>query len=189
MLEQNERSLGSIALGWWRDMGGDDPRKASGAKRGAISGLRRARTYLDVLDEPLALNFVRSALQAGHGTAGEERLIIIPAILASIRKNVDGYSGVRGFGKYLSLPRDKSRPAGPGNHPPIDETKFHILIRTDPSDLIDALRRTVEHLDGTAPIGAVVQTIQYWGTDRTIRDLTLNYFNVYAAVPAENTIV
>src|SRR4051794_16299134 len=80
-------TIAAHAAQWWRHMNFNGEQRSTGAKRAALASLRRVRTPFDVCEEPLALEFVRGALEKGL-KVNQDRLLITPAVLSHVGQNI-----------------------------------------------------------------------------------------------------
>lgn len=169
------RSAGSIAMSWHEYMTRtNDGDRTSGVNRATIAILRRVRRPLDTCSEPQALRLIRD-LSAKAPNVPPDRIMMVPAILSHVTEDIPNKS----LGSWLCTPRDTRKPVSDDNPPVVNEVLFRRFMAESESDLIEAFRRIIHRLGRKAPVAPLVEAVLYWGTERTERRVTYDYYELF----------
>lgn len=167
MTQKQASSGGSIAYEWWRRLNPLDG-SHSGASRAALARMRRAATPTQVLLEPEALRLITMLPQSR-----KDRVAILAGVLAFVRE-VDEPRIARAIGR-TSLDDEQSAK--------LSEARFRRLLQSQPSELMDPLRRLVRQMKGRVNVGDLADAILYWG-DGVKKKWIFDYYGVALAAPS-----
>ena len=134
-----------------------------GPRRSARARLRRARTPLEIMQEPEALSLI-AALRCEHA----DRVAVLAGVLAFVEGKDE---------------RKIARAVGPGSldddDAVVSEIRFRRLLQTPGDELLDPMRRLVRLNGGKANVRDMSVSVLRWGD--TIRKLWIfNYYGVSA---------
>ena len=135
-----------IAVQWWEQ---------THKQQGAFARIRRARTLLEIVQEPAALELIRRLPHENR-----RRLAVLAGVLAWVRET-NTVSVARGYAAV----RRASQSQQPDDKKPLD-IRFRRLIRlqaNEPESLLRRLRRLVRHLKGTANVRDLAYSVLRWG--------------------------
>ena len=167
MTASSQRTGGSIAYQWWRDL---NPREGvpSGHQRAALARMRRAATPLDVMQEPEALRlFARLR-------GDPDRIAVLAGVLACVR-DTDERRVARAIGRR-SLDDDQKVL--------LSEGRFRRLLQVPPHELMEPMRRLVRMTGGKVNVHDLSSSMLSWSDDVKKRWI-LDYYGVVASIRSE----
>ena len=144
MTDRKRRDAADIAAKWWSDLLSEEPSRR-GARRAALARLRRAKTPIDVMQEPEALRLIRRLPR------DPDRAAILAGVLAFVREP-DDQPIARVIGRE-SFDEDKAL---------MSEARFRRLLQTPGNDLMDPLRRLIRLTKGKANVCDLSSSVLYW---------------------------
>lgn len=142
---------------------GDAARR--GDRRATRARLRRAKSPLEIIQEPEALRLV-AMLSGGHG--GADRVAVLAGVLAFVEEK-DERKIARAIGRS-SLDDDDAV---------VSEIRFRRLLQTPGRELLDPMRRIVRMNKGKANVRDMSDSVLYWG-ERVRRCWIFDYYGVSA---------
>ena len=153
----------AVAEKWWHDLTSETATRR-GQRRAARARLRRARTPLEMIQEPEALRLIASL-------PGEkpDRVAILAGILAFVDKSDDS-----------PVPRAIGRAKLDDEAALMSEGRFRRLLQTDGDDLMDAMRRLVHLTKRKANVYDLSFSVLRWG-DIVKKRWIFEYYNVAIA--------
>lgn len=149
-----EKSRGQIILGWWGAEIGD---RQSSSARALAARLRRA-SGVDALTEPAVHDLARR-LHLRDGTV----LVRVATLLAEVRDH---------------RPQTLAQCLG-GAEPVLSTLRFQRLMRTEPDDLVPALRRAIAMADNACNVAALGEDLINW-SEATRTRWCFHYFGAAA---------
>lgn len=153
---------GAIALDWWRGLQGKGDKRRP--DRAALAGLRRCRSPLEAAMVP-AFHDLRRRLPR----TDPDRLAAAAIVLAHVRE--DAGPGAK-VARLLGPTDQKDDNSGAMTY-----GRFRSLLQADtPEELIRAMRRAVQLLNGSAPVADLAESVIYWG-DRVRRRWAFEFFD------------
>lgn len=169
MTDSKRTNIGAVATKWYGRTLDDEAGNPAlrGARRAVRARLRRARTPLDVMQEPEALRLI-GELSGEH----PDRVAILAGILAFVEKT-DDRKIARVIGRD-SLDDDKAI---------VSETRFRRLLQTPGDELLDPMRRLVHLTKGKANVYDLSVSVLCWG-DGVRKRWIFDYYNVSESIPA-----
>lgn len=190
--ENGRLTIGAAAERWFSYMHVKGPGDRPLASRtAALSALRRVRSPFDACHVPLGLEFVRQVAGfAGTGRTAasdrnpwrEDRIMAIPPILAHVGESTGLKKRYRSFGAYLGQPKDADDPTRK-----LSDAAFRRLLAATDQTLVDEFRRVLDRLGDPVPVGRLAETVAWWGSPRTVRDLTIDFYDTFGADGSEQT--
>ena len=164
MTDSKRTNIGAVAAMWYgrtlEDQGSRPVRRSARAR------LRRARTPLEILQEPEALRLVEDL-----SDERPDRVAILAGILAFVDGN-DDRKIARAIGR-ASLDDDEAI---------VSETRFRRLLQTPGDELLDPMRRLVRMTKGKANIHDMSVSVLRWG-DGVKKRWIFDYYNVSENIP------
>ena len=166
MSDLDTPDFGAVAREWWRNCIWDNPADRAGRsrRRAARARLRRAKTPLDVIQEPEALRLV-----ARFPPRRRDRAAVLAGILAFVEED-DNRPVARVIGRESF---------GSDEPPPMSEARFRRLLQTEANELLDPMRRLLLLADGKANVGDLSEAVLYWN-DKTRKRWIYLYHDVSA---------
>ena len=161
MTDSKRTNIGAVTAMWYGRTLEDQGSRS--VRRSARARLRRARTPLEILQEPEALRLVEDL-------SGErpDRVAILAGILAFVDGN-DDRKIARAIGR-ASLDDDEAI---------VSEARFRRLLQTPGDELLDPMRRLVRMTKGKANIHDMSVSVLRWG-DGVKRRWIFDYYGVSA---------
>ena len=156
----------AVAEKWWHDLTSETATRR-GQRRAARARLRRARTPLEMIQEPEALRLIASLPGENH-----DRVAILAGILAFVDKSDD-----------TPVPRAIGRAKLDDEAALMSEGRFRRLLQTDGDDLMDAMRRLVHLTKRKANVYDLSFSVLRWG-DIVKKSWVFEYYNVAIAEDA-----
>lgn len=177
MSDSNRPDPAAAAKGWWRKWIPDVPGERA-RRRSARARLRRAKTPLEIIQEPEALELVATFEQSRE----RDRAAVLAGILAFVEEDV-----------RTPVARAIGRAALDTDDPPprMSEQRFRRLLQTEPHDLLDPMRRLLRLADGKANVYDVSRAVLRWGNPVRKRWIYLyhgvfDYPGASGAAPADS---
>jgi len=158
--EPTDKSFDSagIAAKWWKQLNPDQ-----GASRGILARLRRAKTPLEIIQEPAALDLIRRLPGENR-----DRVAILAGILAFVREDTANESVARTIGREKFDEKESAK---------MSESRFRRLLQSTDQDLLDAMRRLLRLTKGKAKIDDLSFAVLRWG-DGVKKHWIFDYYNV-----------
>ena len=170
MSDSNRPDPAAAAKRWWRKWIPDVPGPGERARRrSARARLRRAKTPLEIIQEPEALKLVATFEQPRE----RDRAAVLAGILAFVEEDVST-PVARAIGR-VALEADDSPPR-------MSEPRFRRLLQTEPHDLLDPMRRLLRLADGRANVYDLSRAVLRWGDPVRKRWIYL-YHGVVSSYP------
>lgn len=168
MNSPKEKDTIDIVMRWWYWMTSEkaNGHASSGAKRAALARLRRAKTPLEVIQEPEALRLIAQLPDRNAGRAA-----ILAGVLAFVRED-EKQPVARAIGR-TRLDEDGSAL--------MSEGRFRRLLQADEDERMSAMRRLVRLKGGKANVKDLSRAILYWG-DGIKKRWIFGYYNVFQDV-------
>ena len=138
-----------IAVQWWEQ---------THKQQGAFARIRRAKTLLEIVQEPAALELIRRLPHENR-----RRLAVLAGVLAWVRET-NTVSVARGYAAVRRASQSQ-QPDGKKAKKPLD-IRFRRLIRLQANEseaLLRRLRRLMRHLKGTANVRDLAYSVLRWG--------------------------
>ena len=138
-----------IAVQWWEQ---------TREQQGAFARIRRARTLLEIIQEPAALELIRRLPHEDR-----QRLAILAGVLAWVRET-EKESVARQFGAARRKSHSKQSDDKPSKKPADPRIRQLVRLRANESEaLLRRLRRLVRYLKGTANVHDLAFSVLRWG--------------------------
>ena len=157
-----ETDSGVIAAEWWYKWIRDDPEN-QGVRRAARARLRRARSPLEAIQVPEALQLVVRFSNHRH----RDRAAVLAGILAHVEEN-EALPIARAIG-LGSLDSDQRAR--------MSEARFRRLLQFEALELLDPMRRLVRLADNKANVRDLSRSVLYWD-DETRKRWIYYYYGV-----------
>ena len=151
-----------VASGWYRqELSETGSRTPRGARRAARARLRRARTPLEVMQEPAALRLIEEL-------SGEDpdRVAVLAGVLAFVEEKDD-----------RRIARAIGRAALDDEESIVSEVRFRRLLQTPGGELLDPMRRLVRLAGGKANVRDMAFSVLRWG-DGVRKRWIFDYYGV-----------
>ena len=163
MTTSKDRKFATTAERWWRELTSEDSgqKKTRGPRRAALARLRRAKTPLEILQEPEALRLIERL--AG---APPDRVAILAGVLAYVREHDAQLVG-------SAIGRDKLD----DETALMSENRFRRLLQVSSNELLDPMRRLVHLTKGKANVFDLSFAILCWG-ERVKKHWIFRYYGV-----------
>lgn len=149
MSDSNRPDPAAAAKCWWRKWILDVPEERA-RRRSARARLRRAKTSLQVIQEPEALELVAAFEQPRE----RDRAAVLAGILAFVEED-DRAPVARAIGR-AALDTDDPPPL-------MSEPRFRRLLQTEPHELLDPMRRLLRLAGGKANVRDLSYAVLRWG--------------------------
>lgn len=177
MSDSNRPDPAAAAKGWWRKWIPDVPGERA-RRRSARARLRRAKTPLEIIQEPEALKLI-AAFEQSHE---RDRAAVLAGILAFVEED-DRTPVAQAIGRQ-SL--DSNDPP-----PRMSEPRFRRLLQTEPHDLLDPMRRLLRLTKGAANVYDLSRAVLQWSDATRKRWIYLyhgvsDYPGARGAAPADS---
>lgn len=157
MTDSKQQKGPDVAEEWWKDL---EKRRAARAR------LRRAKTPLEIMQEPEALRLIER-LPRNPG-----RVAVLVGILAWVGDN-DDQPVARAIGR-TSLDEKEA---------PMSEARFRRLLQARDDELMEAMRRLVRLTKGKANVRDLSFAVLYWG-DEVKKRWIFQYYGVSDSLSA-----
>jgi CRISPR system Cascade subunit CasB len=168
--KSERRSVGEIALAWWRETiedSGNDKAKGKSRNRGARAQLRRCSEPTEVFFCP-GFHGLLGALRA-EDWHNREAAAVIAGVLAHVKDNASGTS----FPAQMAAPKAESR-----TRAVVPGLRFRRLIQAKArEDLHMPLIRVVRLLNGAANVADLADSVFFWG-EKVRRDWACSYYSI-----------
>jgi len=152
MTDSKKPGPADIAAGWWRELTSDTAagRLPRGVRRAALAEMRRAKSPLEILQQPAALRLIGNLppLLADRGA-------ILAGILAHVRED-DRRDVARAIGRATFDDPDSAV---------MSESRFRRLMQTEEDGLLEAMRRLVRLMNGKVNVADLAKATLCWGDD------------------------
>ena len=174
-MSDSNRPDPAAAMRWWRKWIPDVPEEHA-RRRSARARLRRAKTPLEVIQEPEALELVAAFPRE------RDRAAVLAGILAFVEEH-NRTPVARAIGR-VALDADDPPPR-------MSEPRFRRLMQTEPHDLLDPMRRLLRLAGGKANVYDLSRAVLRWGDPIRKRWIYLyhgvsDYPGVRGAAPADS---
>ena len=160
MTDSKQQKGPDVAEEWWEDLK---------ERRAARARLRRAKTLLEIMQEPEALRLIERLPR------NPDRVAMLAGILAWVRDN-DDQLVARAIGR-TSLDEEDA---------PVSEARFRRLLQARDDELMEAMRRLVRLTKGKANVRDLSFAVLYWG-DRVKKRWIFQYYGVSDSLSASST--
>ena len=137
MTDSKQQKGPDVAEEWWENLK---------ERRAARARLRRAKTLLEIMQEPEALRLIERLPR------NPDRAAMLAGILAWVRDN-DDQLVARAIGR-TSLDEEDA---------PMSEARFRRLLQARDDELMEAMRRLVRLAKGKANVRDLSFAVLYWG--------------------------
>lgn len=159
MTDSRKQKGPDVAEEWWKDLK---------KRRAARARLRRAKTLLEIMQEPEALRLIERLPR------NPDRVAMLAGILAWVREN-DDQLVARAIGR-TSLDKEDA---------PMSEARFRRLLQARDDELMEAMRRLVRLTKGEANVRDLSFAVLYWG-DGVKKHWIFRYYDVSASLSASS---
>lgn len=159
MTDSKQQKGPDVAEEWWEDLK---------ERRAARARLRRAKTLLEIMQEPEALRLIERL------PINPDRVAMLAGILAWVRDN-DDQLVARAIGR-TSLDEEDA---------PVSEARFRRLLQARDDELMEAMRRLVRLTKGKANVRDLSFAVLYWG-DRVKKRWIFQYYGVSDSLSASS---
>ena len=138
-----------IAVQWWEQ---------THEQQGAFARIRRAKSLLEIVQEPAALDLVRRLPHENR-----DRLAVLAGVLAWVRET-NTASVARNYADVRRASQSQQSDDKKGKKPL--DIRFRRLVRlqaNEPEALLRRMRRLMRYLKGTANVHDLAYSILRWG--------------------------
>ena len=157
MTDSKQQKGPDVAEEWWENLK---------ERRAARARLRRAKTLLEIMQEPEALRLIERLPR------NPDRAAMLAGILAWVRDN-DDQLVARAIGR-TSLDEEDA---------PMSEARFRRLLQARDDELMEAMRRLVRLAKGKANVRDLSFAVLYWG-DEVKKRWIFQYYGVFDSLSA-----
>lgn len=159
MTDSKQQRGPDVAEEWWEDLKG---------RRAARARLRRAKTLLEIMQEPEALRLIERLPR------NPDRVAMLAGILAWVRDN-DDQLVARAIGR-TSLDEEDA---------PVSEARFRRLLQARDDELMEAMRRLVRLTKGKANVRDLSSAVLYW-SDGVKKRWIFQYYGISDSLSASS---
>lgn len=161
MTDSKQQEGLDVAEKWWEDLK---------KRRAARARLRRAKTLLEIMQEPEALRLIERLRLSRN----PDRVAMLAGILAWVRDNDDQFVA-RAIGR-TSLDEEDA---------PVSEARFRRLLQARDDERMEAMRRLVRLTKGKVNVRDLSFAVLYWG-DGVKKRWIFRYYNVSDSLSASS---
>lgn len=172
MKESTTHRGAEAAYDWWQRLTRTDGPHL-GQRRAALARIRRAKTPIEVMQEPEALRLIQRLQR------NPDRVAVLAGVLAFVRET-DERSVAQAIGRSSLDDEDSAL---------MSEGRFRRLLQTQDNELMDAMRRLAHMAKGKLNVRNLASAILDWGDgyrgDRVKRRWIFDYYHVLGGMRSE----